>query len=111
MTQTTPAPSEQIATTYAWQPTLAFLRYTVLTILAASAVFLFIIFTFLPDQIPRAMGPAMISLVALLSAALLRKGREQEAVLVLACGVWVSVTVISVLYGGIRATIYYVYPW
>ena len=110
MTQPIPDPSQEIAANYAWQPTLAFLRYTIVTILAASAVFTFIIFVFLPDQIPRALGPGMLSLVALLSATLLRRGRAREAVLLLAGGVWVSVTVIATLYGGIRATIYYVYP-
>uniref|UniRef100_UPI0035B329EA putative bifunctional diguanylate cyclase/phosphodiesterase n=1 Tax=Hylemonella sp. TaxID=2066020 RepID=UPI0035B329EA len=105
-----PAPSEEIAATYAWQPTLAFLRYTVVAILAASAVFIFIIFVFLPDQIPRALGPGMLSLVALTSWGLLRRGRTRDAVLLLAGGVWISVTVIATLYGGIRSTIYYVYP-
>jgi diguanylate cyclase (GGDEF)-like protein/PAS domain S-box-containing protein len=95
---------------YSWQPTQAFLRYTVLTILAASAVFLFIIFVFLPEQRARAVGPVMLSLVALVSAGLLRSGRQRAAVLFLAGGVWVAVTVVAVLYGGIRSTIYYVYP-
>jgi diguanylate cyclase (GGDEF)-like protein/PAS domain S-box-containing protein len=93
-----------------WQPTLAFLRYTVVTILAASAVFLLVILLFLPEQRPRAVGPAMLSLVALLSAALLRANRPGAAVLTMAAGVWVSVTVIATLFGGIRSTIYYVYP-
>jgi len=97
-------------TPYSWQPTLAFLRYTVVTILAASAVFLFVIFVFLPEQRARAVGPAMLSLVALVSAGLLRSGRQRTAVLFLASGVWVAVTIVATLHGGIRSTIYYVYP-
>ncbi|MDP3701612.1 MAG: diguanylate cyclase, partial [Hylemonella sp.] len=105
------APAESAADTpYAWQPTRAFLRYTVITILAASAVFLLIIVVFLPEQISRAIGPAMLSAVALVSAGLLRSGRERAAVLFLACGVWLAVTVVAIFYGGIRSTIYYVYP-
>ena len=104
------APGEFAASPSSWQPTQAFLRYTVVTILAASAVFLFIILVYLPEQRPRAIGPALISLVALLSAALLRKGRAHEAVLVMAGGIWLSVTVIATLFGGIRSTIYYIYP-
>jgi len=104
-------PAERAADTpYSWQPTLAFLRYTVIAILAASAVFLFVIFGFLPEQRARAVGPAMLSLVALVSAGLLRSGRQRAAVLFLAGGVWVAVTIVATLHGGIRSTIYYVYP-
>ncbi len=105
------APAEHGADSpYSWQPTLAFLRYTVVTILAASTVFLLIIFAFLPEQSARAIGPVMLSLVALVSAGLLRSGRQRAAVLFLAGGVWVAVTIVAVFYGGIRSTIYYVYP-
>ncbi len=111
----TPAPndaplSEVSAQPSSWQPTQAFLRYAVVAILVASVTFLFLVLFFLPEQRPRAVGPALVSLVALLSAYLLRRGRHHEAVLVLAGGIWLSVTLIATLFGGIRSTIYYIYP-
>jgi diguanylate cyclase (GGDEF)-like protein/PAS domain S-box-containing protein len=104
------APDELASKPASWQPTLAFLRYAIITILAGSTVFLVIILFVLPDQRARAIGPGLISSVALLSAYLLRQGRLREAVLVLAGGIWLAVTAISLMFGGIRSTIYYAHP-
>ena len=104
------APDELASSPSSWQPTLTFLRYAIITILTGSAVFLFIILFFLPDQRVRAVGPGLISTVALLSAYMLRRGRQREAVLVLAGGIWFAVTAISLMFGGIRSTVYYAHP-
>ncbi|MFN7713832.1 MAG: putative bifunctional diguanylate cyclase/phosphodiesterase [Curvibacter sp.] len=93
-----------------WQPTLTFLRYAIVTILTGATLYGAIILIFLPDQPTRAIGPGLIAMVALLSAYLLRQGRSHEAILLLAGGIWLAMMVASVVFGGVRSTIYYAYP-
>ncbi|MFN8992872.1 MAG: hypothetical protein ACK5X3_04285, partial [Pseudomonadota bacterium] len=93
-----------------WQPTLTFLRYAIVTILTGATLYGAIILIFLPDQPTRAIGPGLIAMVALLSAYLLRQGRSHEAILLLAGGIWLAMMVASVVFGGVRSTIYFAYP-
>ena len=101
---------EVSSSTLSWQPTVAFLRYAILTILVGSACYVAVIFIVLPEDPARAYGPFMMSTVALIAAWLLRRGRVHAAVVLTISGIWLIILVIAITRGGIKVPIYYGHP-
>ncbi len=93
-----------------WGPSLAFLKWAVVAILAGCAVFLIGVLVFVPDQPARAAGPAWLSLVATIAWVLLARGRIRAAVSVLGIGVWIAVTGTALFFGGLHSTGIVLYP-
>jgi diguanylate cyclase (GGDEF)-like protein/PAS domain S-box-containing protein len=104
-------PEPEISTsTLSWQPTQAFLRYAIVTILLGSACYVAVIFGFLPEEPSRAYGPIMMSVIAVIATGLLRLGRTHAAVVLTISGVWLVILGIAITRGGIRVPIYYGHP-
>ena len=93
-----------------WQPTLTFLHYAIVTILAGSACFMVAVFGFMPDQITQAYGAIALAVVALVGAWLLRRQQYSATVIWLAGGVWSCVTGISLFHQGVRTPIFFAHP-
>jgi signal transduction histidine kinase len=93
-----------------WEPSLAFLKYSVALVLAGCAAFVIAIFIFAPDQPLRILGPVSMSLVAVTAWFLLARGRVEATVHVLAFGLWAVVTGMAFFTGGVGGTITIVYP-
>jgi len=93
-----------------WQPTLTFLRYAIVTILAGSACFMVAVFGFMPEQITQAYGAIALTGVALVGAWLLQRQHYSAAVIWLAGGVWSCVTGISLFHQGVRTPIFFAHP-
>ena len=101
---------EITASTLSWQPTQAFLRYAVLTILVGSACYVAAVFGFTPEHLERTYGPIAMSLLALIAAWLLRRGHVHGAIVLLISGIWLIVLGVAIMRGGIKVPIYYVHP-
>ena len=93
-----------------WQPTLTFLHYAIVTILAGSACFMVAVFGFMPEQTTQGYGAIALAVVALVSAWLLRRRQYSAAVIWLAGGVWCCVTGISLFHQGVRTPIFFAHP-
>jgi PAS domain-containing protein len=89
---------------------LKFLRYAVAILMAGAAAFLAVLRLVAPDQIGRAIGPAMAIMLMAVVWILLWRGRTRAAVNVMAVGTWFIVTGICVFNGGVRTPIIIVYP-
>jgi PAS domain S-box-containing protein len=87
-----------------------FLRYAVAILMAGAAAFLAVLRLVAPDQIGRAIGPAMAIMLMAVVWILLWRGRTRAAVNVMAVGTWFIVTGICVFNGGVRTPIIIVYP-
>jgi PAS domain S-box-containing protein len=105
-----PRPADPADGPMFWEPSLAFLKYTVAFILAGCAAFVVAILIFAPDQAMRAFGPVSMSLVAAIAWVLLARGRIKTTVHVLAFGLWAVVTGMAFFTGGVGGTITIVYP-
>ena len=93
-----------------WEPSRTFLKWAITCLLAGGVIYLIVSFVFYPARLMRAVGPAALSLVAAIAWFLLARGRIKAAVLVLAFGVWTSVSCIAVFFGGLRSTTVVIYP-
>jgi diguanylate cyclase (GGDEF)-like protein/PAS domain S-box-containing protein len=93
-----------------WRPTLAFLRYAIVTIVVGSACYVTAVLAFTPEHLGRAYGPMVMILVALAAAWLLRKERTEPAILLLVCGIWLIIFGIAIFRGGVKVPIYYAHP-
>lgn len=63
-----------------------------------------------PDQTMRYIGPAVVFLLALTTWLVLARGGWRPAVYMLAIGVWLAITGISMFNGGVRTPIIIAYP-
>lgn len=108
----TPDQREQeiAASMLSWQPTQAFLRYAILTIVVGSTCYVAAVFGFTPEHIARAYGPIALSVLALFAAWLLKRGKVHAAIVLLVSGIWLITLGIAIFRGGIQAPIYYVHP-
>ncbi|MEK9952869.1 MAG: EAL domain-containing protein [Curvibacter sp.] len=93
-----------------WQPTLTFLHYAILTILAGTACFAAVIFWYLPEHSSQAWGQMAMASVALVGTALLGRRHYRLGVYWMATGVWLCIMGISLLHEGVRTPIYYALP-
>jgi diguanylate cyclase (GGDEF)-like protein/PAS domain S-box-containing protein len=103
-------PRDEIDSPIGWASSRVFLGYAIATLLAASASFVVAIYIFAPDQAIRALGPLLLSLVAVAGWIFLSRGKAQVAFSVLAYGSWVGVTGIAFFTGGVQAPAVVSYP-
>ena len=101
---------EKIDESMFWEPSIIFLRLTVVILLLGSVAFLAILFSVVPNQTFRAVGPLAMCLVAVAAWFLLSRRRIKACVTLLVIGVWTVATGMSVLNGGVRAPIVIIYP-
>lgn len=94
----------------AWEPSLVFLKFTIITMLAGAAVSLLALRIFAPEQPLRSFGPVLMFLLAVVGWYLLARGKIQATVKVLSYGVWLAITAIAVFTNGVRAPIVVAYP-
>lgn len=94
----------------AWEPSLVFLKFTIVIMLAGAAAGLIALRIFAPEQPLRAFGPLLMFLLAAVGWYFLARGRIQTTVKILSYGVWAAITVIAVFTNGVRAPIVVAYP-
>ena len=93
-----------------WEPSLAFVKYAIAAILAASAVYLVALAIVAPEQSWRPAAVIGLMLMTSLAGRLLARGRMALAVASLAIGVWLFITITAVFLGGISGTTLIIYP-
>ncbi|MEK7438015.1 MAG: sensor domain-containing diguanylate cyclase [Pseudomonadota bacterium] len=101
---------DEIANQLIWEPSHAFIKYAVGFLLAGSVAFMIVIRVLTPDQTMRYIGPAVVFLLALTTWLVLARGGWRPAVYMLAIGVWLAITGISMFNGGVRTPIIIAYP-
>ncbi|MBX3647620.1 MAG: PAS domain S-box protein, partial [Rhodocyclaceae bacterium] len=77
---------------------------------AGSVCFLVILRITVPDQVARTAGPTILLLVSAFAFHCHRRGRIRCGLLVLGIGVWLEITLMSVITGGMKAPAIYLYP-
>ena len=102
--------NDEIDNPISWEPSRAFLSYAIAALLIGSAVALMVNLFFVPEQMLRNLGPALLALIAITVHQLLARGRVRVALNVLTHGAWITVTGIALLTGGVRAPVVIVYP-
>ena len=105
-----PSDQEVAERSASWQPTQAFLRYAIITLMVGSACYVAAVLGFTPEHMARAYGPVAMIVLALCAAWLLRRGRVQMAIVLLVSGIWLVILVIAVFRGGVKVPIYYAHP-
>lgn len=105
-----PHPGDQIENPISWEPSLAFLKYAITSLLAGALAFLIAVRIFEPQELLRAFGSVLVALVAVTGWYLLSRSRIQATINVLAYGSWVIATAMSAFTGGVRAPIVIAYP-
>jgi hypothetical protein len=93
-----------------WEPSLAFVKYAIAAILAASAVYLVALAIVAPEQSWRPAAVIGLMLMTSLAGRLRARGRMALAVASLAIGVWLFITITAVFLGGISGTTLIIYP-
>ncbi len=93
-----------------WEPTSAFLKYAIATLFGGAIAFFVALRILAPDQSVRALGAALMCLVALAAAVLRSRGSTRATAYVLAFGVWTVATGIAGFTGGVRAPVVTLYP-
>jgi len=93
-----------------WEPSLAFVRYSISALLIGTALFALVILVFYPEMKWRLLGPVLMALVGLVGWYLIRQGRPQVALKTMAVGMWSTVSVLVFFNGGILAPAYYIFP-
>jgi len=84
-----------------------FLWFVVAIILLGEAVYLAILLTGPSEHWFRASGPVLMTMVSLAAGWLLARGKPQAALHTLIYGVWVIITLVAVINGGIRVPLVY----
>ncbi len=105
-----PSDQEVAERSASWQPTQAFLRYAIITLMVGSACYVAAVLGFTPEHMARAYGPVAMIVLALCAAWLLRRGLVQMAIVLLVSGIWLVILVIAVFRGGVKVPIYYAHP-
>ncbi len=93
-----------------WEPTHAFLKYSVAFMVVGGALAILTLRIFQPEQVARQGMVASFVVIGLVSGALLRAGRPRASFLTQALGVWTYVTVAALIFGGVNAVSVYIYP-
>ena len=87
-----------------------FLWSAVAIILLGEAVYLSMLLAGPSEQWFRASGPLLMTLVSLTAGLLLARGNAKAALHTLIYGVWVIITLVAVINGGIKVPLVYAYP-
>lgn len=93
-----------------WEPTHAFLRYSIGFITIGGTAVAIAIRVLAPDQVARALMVSAFVGVGLIAALLLAAGRIRASFLVQATGIWTYISVAGYLFGGVDAVSVYIYP-
>ena len=93
-----------------WEHSTSFLKLAIKIILIGELIYLAIIIGFYPEQWQRILGLALLLATCLIGWLLIAIKLERVAVNFLAAGVWLSITLVAFINGGIRAPIDYAYP-
>ncbi|MGP1678519.1 MAG: two-component system sensor histidine kinase NtrB [Burkholderiales bacterium] len=107
-----PRPGDPVALPIFWEPSVAFLRWTIVLILGSCAAFMIVLFIVAPEQMRTAPagGPVVLALVAMAAMVFLSRGKIKTSVYVLGIGLWLYATGISLLLGGLNSMFIIVYP-
>ncbi len=106
-----PAPNSEAPEDPAyWEPTVAFLRFTIAFVLAGSLLLSAALLLFAQHQQVRAGIALAFGLVAVASALIFVQGRVKAAFLFLGAGIWGLTTLATFALGGAQAAIAQMYP-
>jgi PAS domain S-box-containing protein len=92
------------------QHSAAFLSMAAIALAIGSVAYLIILRIVAPDQVARTAGPAALLLAAAFAFHCHRRQKIRCGLLVLGIGVWLEITLMSFITGGIRAPAIYLYP-
>ena len=93
-----------------WEPTHAFLKYSIGFIIIGGGTVAIAIRLLAPDQVARALMVTAFVCVGVVAAVLLAAGRTRASFQVQAMGIWSYVTVAGYFFGGVDAISVYIYP-
>jgi len=93
-----------------WGPSSSFTNSFILLILAGAVIYLAILFMTAPEHTFRVVGPALLSMTAVIGLALYQKGHALYAFKFLVFGCWGTITAVAIMNGGIRVPLAYAYP-
>jgi len=108
--QTTTSLTEGTGDPSVWEPSGAYLRLFIGIVLAGDLTFIASIVLLAPAQMMRIAGPLVLALLVGAAGWQLRCGRFKGAIKTMTYGVWLVVTGIAVVNGGLRTPIVYAYP-
>jgi PAS domain S-box-containing protein len=103
-------PRDEIGKPMSWEPSQAFLKFAIVTLLFGSAGALTVTLVFAPEQNARAAAQALLALTALTGWYFLSRGRPLATINVLAFGSWIAVTILAGMTGGVRGPVIIAYP-
>ncbi len=93
-----------------WEPSGAYLRLFIGIVLAGDLVFIASIVLLAPSQMVRIAGPIVLAMLVGAAAWQLRGGKVKNTIKTMTYGVWLVVTGIAIVNGGLRTPIVYAYP-
>ena len=88
----------------------AFLLMAALSLAAGCLLYLLILRIAVPDQVARMAGPAVLILVSAFALYCHRRRRIRVGLLALGIGVWLEITLMATITGGMKAPAIYLYP-
>jgi len=88
----------------------AFLAMAAIALAVGCVIYLTVLRVAVPEQTLRTIGPASLLFIVAFALLCYRRGQTRTGLLALGIGVWVEITVMAVITGGIRAPALYLYP-
>ena len=88
----------------------AFLLMAALSLAAGSLIYLLTLRLAVPDQVARLAGPSVLILVSAFAIYCHRRRRIRAGLLALGIGIWLEITLMAVITGGMKAPAIYLYP-
>ncbi|MCC6657605.1 MAG: PAS domain S-box protein [Rhodocyclaceae bacterium] len=88
----------------------AFLLMAALSLAAGSLIYLLTLRLAVPDQVARLAGPSVLILVSAFAIYCHRRRRVRAGLLALGIGIWLEITLMAVITGGMKAPAIYLYP-
>ena len=92
-----------------WEPSRRFLKFIILFTLAGATVYFVALFLVTPSQPYRAFVVGTLQALCLVSWAMHARGHIRLSVWLMSIGVWIYVTLTSVFFGGVSATVIALY--
>lgn len=94
----------------AWGPSKHFIYLTLAALQIGAALVAIALLVFAPDNRMRLLGPGLVSIIGLIGIWLASSGRIVSARRFLACGLWLTFSVVASFTGGVRAPVTFAYP-
>ena len=88
----------------------AFLLMAALSLAAGSLIYLLTLRLAVPDQVARLAGPTVLILVSAFALYCHRRRRVRAGLLALGIGIWLEITLMAFITGGMKAPAIYLYP-